>query len=199
MFDDEIINNSKDFFPIASRSYLLAQLLDILFSHFMSLRNKRENDFNSESRSSYSNNLDEIDNVMKMIENNDGIKANLRRLMAPVGIKTVQGPNVQNLATAANAINTLELLLKSSDNTYLASKRNKENEKINEIDDRNINDDSIDFSLLQTVSLILYLRSYQRKVPVPLPWLQTMIFKHCLDLTAVGKFVLDWIGLFYFV
>ena len=184
MFDEEIISDANDFSSIASRSYIMAQLFDILFSHFMSLKHERENDFNSDSSNSSRNNFDDVSRITKMVDSNNEIKSNLRRLLAPIGTETVQGPNVRILANAANAVNELEVLLKATNKLSLLQ---EVDEKSNEIKKENMKDESIDFSLLQTVSLILHLRSYQKNAPVPLPWLQTMIFKHCLDLTAAGK------------
>ena len=184
IFDEEIISDAKDFSSIASRSYIMAQMFDILFSHFLSLKNERENDFNSDSSNGSTKNFDDIERIIQMVNSNQEMKSNLRRLLAPLGTETVQGPNVRILANAANAVNEFEELLKNIDRLSLIQ---GVDEKSNKMKIENLNDECVDFSLLQTVSLILHLRSYQRQAPVPLPWIQTMILKHCLDLTTVGK------------
>ena len=209
IYDNEILTESKEYSSIASRAHLLSNLFDILFSHFMSKRNVRENDFNSSSSENNTINIDRISNIIQMIDNTRDIRPNLRRLFPPAGVETVQGPNVLTLTAATTAIHALESLLKNSDESYtvnklinqidnldiktrIQSKKDNSDKDNSNKDESNGNDyviiplDDLHFGLINTVSLLCQLRSFQKGVPVPLSWVMTMVYKHCLDLTTTG-------------
>ena len=210
MFDSEVLESSVDFSHAATKSYLLSNLFDLFFFHFLNSHDGQifERNFSDDVKASRGVTDIATESLIIDAVRSDRIDhaALVKALSGTVEKEVEKEGEIEgrtaDLSSAATAIVHLKRILSdisrtlppttttTSASTPTASSAAAATQSTDSHPSSNSTQDpriSMQYSFIETVSLVYLLKSCQQGLSLPLPWVHSVALKSCLELILTGN------------
>ena len=218
VFDSEVLESDVHFSEPATKSYLLSNLFDLFFFHFLNSHDSQilERSFSDDVKASRgvtdiatesliidtvkSNRIDHTALVKALSGNPSGTEE--REVEKEVVKEVVTEGSTADLSAAATAIVNLRRTLSdisrtlpsastsaSTSTTNTTTSAAVVNQTTNPNPSTSTTQDpriAMQYSLIETASLVYLLKSCQQGLALPLPWVHSVALKSCIELIIAG-------------
>jgi hypothetical protein len=202
VFDSEVLESSPDYSNPATKSYLLSSLFDLFFFHFLNSHEIQilERNFSDDVKASRGvTDIATESLIIDTVRSNRFDHAALVKALSETGEVEVESEgSTADLSAAATAIvnlrRTLSDIQRTVPSTTTATSTATSAAAVTQSTDSHpfsitTQDPRIamQYSFIETVSLVYLLKSCQQGLSLPLPWVHSVALKSCLELIIAGN------------